>query len=313
MTEVVLTGATGFVGRTIATAIQQSGFEVTAAGRRRAPGPWRSFVEFDLRDGTPPVLLREPAAVVHAAGIAHDANGDVFSDTHYEQVNALGALTVAKAAADAGARHFVLISSVKAMAETTHGEPLTETAECAPASGYGRSKLRAEHLVADRLRTTTCGLTILRLTPVYGEGSKGNLARLLRWAGRRWFPRLPPGSGGRSMIHVGDVADLTVMVLSQRIGGTMILDDGLVYTPRAIQDKLRARQRAVMPITVPPAVIRGAVDIAIRARAGRRGGGSPSDASRLLDEALYHGAATRDLTGFQPKRSLWTELDQTTV
>lgn len=313
MRTVLVTGATGFVGRNIAATIRHAGMEAVAAGRSPADGPWERFIELDLRRESVPQFPRRLDAVIHAAGIAHDTTGKQFTDDHYEQVNARGAATVAEAAVAAGTKHFVLISSVKAMADSTCGAALTENSPCAPVTSYGRSKLKAERLVAERLTGTTCALTVLRLTPVYGMGTKGNLARLVRWAGRWWFPRLPEGVGGRSMVHVSDVADLTLLVLLNRVAGTMIVDDGNIYTPRAIQDALRheGRRTSAVPIPAIPissGLLRSALIAIDRLRDGGRSAITPSDSSRLLDEALYHGAHMRELTGFEPRRSLWSEL-----
>lgn len=309
MKTVLVTGATGFVGHAVATGFYRHGWYVAAAGRKRTPGPWHCFLEFTLPWDPVPAFPAGIDAVVHAAGIAHDT-GDTVSCDMYDAVNAAGSLAVALAAKAASARHFVLISSVRAMADRTFGVPLTEASPCHPTTDYGRSKLRAEHLVSEALASTSCRLAILRLTPVYGPGAKGNLARLIRWAGRSWFPHLPEGVGGRSMVHIGDFVDLLTLILLGGFHGTGIVDDGIVYTPRAIQDSIRSSSRTVLPFTVSAsAVDRWAASLA-KVPLLRNYATIALDARRLLADACYNGTSLRKLTGFEPRRSLWSELER---
>ena len=83
-----------------------------------------------------------------------------------------------RAAALAGIRHFILVSSLSAQNGCAADHALTERDPAAPADAQGRSKLAAEEAV----RASGVPFTILRLAPVYGPGMRGGLAFLLRAA-----------------------------------------------------------------------------------------------------------------------------------
>ena len=115
-------------------------------------------------------------AVVHLAGIAH-VGPDIAEET-YDRVNQRGDRRTCRAAAAAGVRRFVFMSSIRAQAGAAADQPLTEADAPRPTDAYGRSKLAAEGAV----RAAGVPYTILRPALVYGPGVKGNLASLMRLA-----------------------------------------------------------------------------------------------------------------------------------
>lgn len=287
VTRVVLTGATGFVGRRIAGELAEGGHDVVAIGRRAEEGPWRSFVPLDVGDDTATWPIREHDVVVHAAGIAHDLSGRGVDDSEYHRVNAIGTRNAARATRSGGGRAFVLLSTVKVYGDRTSEAGVHERALEQPSSAYGHAKLAGERLADDLLRGSEIPYTVLRLNPVYGPGAKGNLERLVRLSRRRLVPWLPRRSGRRSMIHVDDVARLVAQLVTRPIPGIFIVDDGNTYTAREIQELCRGRDRPPWEPVVPAAVLRAAGRIgSIASRAGRVPFTS-ADASRLLDHAVY--------------------------
>ena len=93
-------------------------------------------------------------------------------------MNQLATAELARAAAAAGVRRFVFMSSMRAQAGAAADQPLTEADAPRPTDAYGRSKLAAEAAV----RAAGVPYTILRPALVYGPGAKGNLASLMRLA-----------------------------------------------------------------------------------------------------------------------------------
>lgn len=181
MTRVLVTGASGFIGRPLTAALAQAGYAVRAAARERRGLSFPPAVEpAALPDLTQPVdwhpLLSGIDAVVHLAAIAHV--GRDIPEATYDRVNHLATAELARAAAAAGVTRFVFMSSTRAQAGAAADHPLTEADEPRPTDAYGRSKLAAEAAV----RTSGVPYTILRPGLVYGPGAKGNLASLIRLA-----------------------------------------------------------------------------------------------------------------------------------
>jgi nucleoside-diphosphate-sugar epimerase len=167
--RILVTGASGFIGAALVPLLRGRGHEVIEG--RRGDDP----------DG----LAAGCAAVVHLANIAH-ASADRES---LERVNVDGTRRIAEQAAEAGARRFVYLSSVKA---------------AAPDDTYGEAKLAAEAALVE-----VAGLdpVILRPPLVYGPGVRANFLALMRAIDRGW--PLPFASIGnrRSLVYLGNLCD----------------------------------------------------------------------------------------------------------
>ena len=175
--KVLVTGASGLIGRPLTAALADAGHHVRAVVRGAQTFP--DGVEVarigDLAgDIDWPPLLAGMDAVVHLAGIAHI--GTDVSDETYDRVNRLATAALARATATAAIKRFVFVSSIRAQSGTRADHPLTESDPPRPTEAYGRSKLAAEEAV----RASGVPYTILRPVLVYGRGAKGNLASLLR-------------------------------------------------------------------------------------------------------------------------------------
>ena len=179
MSRILVTGASGFVGRAVIAGLAESGQTVRAAVRRPPAPPFAAAVEVaehgDLAatvDWRP--LLAEVDQVVHLAGIAH--SGRHTAPELYDRVNRDATAQLARAAAQAGVRRLVFVSSIRAQVGSFADHALTEDDPAAPTNAYGRSKLAAEAAIRD----AGAPFTILRPVLLYGPGVKGNFALLMR-------------------------------------------------------------------------------------------------------------------------------------
>ena len=184
MTRILVTGASGFVGRALVAELANAGHPVRAAMRQPADVFPRSVEVVAVSDLTRPVewraLLKDVVTVVHLAGIAH--TGPAIPEEAYDRVNRLATAELASAARAIGIRHLVFISSIRAQCGPASDQILRETDPPHPTDAYGRSKLAAE----DALRSADLPFTILRPVLIYGPGVKGNLERLIRLAQKPW-------------------------------------------------------------------------------------------------------------------------------
>lgn len=181
MRRILVTGASGFVGRALTQALAQSGTSVRAAARDPARIPAVSSIEpVALPDLASTIdwgpLLTGVDQIVHLAGIAHAGPG--ISDVAYMQVNRAATESLARAAAKAGVGRLVFVSSIRAQSGPSADHVLRESDPPRPTDAYGRSKLAAEEAVS----ASGVAFTILRPAVIYGPGVKGNLASLMRLA-----------------------------------------------------------------------------------------------------------------------------------
>jgi len=184
----LVTGAGGFVGRALTSALSANGHRVRAVTRRASlplPGntPAERVSETLINDLTQLVpdefarLLNGCDTVFHLAARTHMPGAPPKA---YESLNVGVTERLAAAAISSGVRHFVFVSSVKAIGEETHHAPFRpETAE-APEDDYGRTKLLAEQKLLKAAKQAKFRLSIVRPPLIYGIGAPGNLARLIR-------------------------------------------------------------------------------------------------------------------------------------
>src|SRR5262249_557888 len=130
MKRVLVTGATGFVGRVLCRDLAGAGYIVRAmvrAGRSVPPGASESVVVGDLAGGSAwDCPLDAVDLIVHLAARAHVATTSSTDETAAIRTNALGTEALAEAAARAGVRRFVYLSTVKVNGEETTGRPFTD-------------------------------------------------------------------------------------------------------------------------------------------------------------------------------------------
>ncbi len=252
MTRLLVTGASGFLGRAAIAAFARNGYELRAAVRRQPEPALPSGVEVvrhpDLSEDTDwRPLLSGVNQVVHLAGIAH--TGRRATPELYDRINRLATEKFVAAAAETGVQHFVFVSSIRAQSGPTADHALTERDEPAPTDDYGRTKLAAEAAV----RAAGVPFTILRPALLYGPAVKGNFALLLRAALSPWPLPVKDFVNRRSLLGIDNFTSALSFVLSEAstIGETYVVADPGV--PLRLPDILATLRQAQgrWPLIVP--------------------------------------------------------------
>lgn len=253
MSLTLVTGASGFVGRAVVTALASRGHKVRAAVRS-PPSSFGDGFEVvkhpDLAqafDWQP--LLDGIDKVVHLAGIAQ--SGRNRAPESYDQINRQATARLAQTAARAGIRQFVFVSSIRAQSGPAADHVLTERDAASPTDAYGRSKLAAEAQV----RSSGVPFTILRPAPLYGPGVKGNFAFILRAALSRWPLPVRSFTNRRSLLGIDNFASALAFVLGERavLGETYVVaDPGIPPTLAEIITTMReAQNRRAFVLPIP--------------------------------------------------------------
>jgi len=258
---VVVTGASGFLGRPVTRALLERGVRVRGLARPGA-APLEPGVEPAPAEG---VHDREgvrravegAGAVVHLAARVHvmrDAAADPLAE--FRRVNVEGTRTVLEEAIRAGARRFLFASSVKALGEGGDAV-LTDDTPPAPADPYGVSKLEAERVVRELADAAGVHAPILRFPLVYGPGVRANFLRLLQLVDRG-IP-LPFGAvrNRRSMAYVENAAAAVVAALESPAAAResfLVSDGDDLSTPELVRRIARALGRPARLVPIPPAL-----------------------------------------------------------
>ncbi len=233
MKRCLVTGASGFIGKALCAHLKAKGFFVRACLRTPTIGPWDEVVIGNLRDTTTPAwqnAMQSIDTVFHFAGIAHTkARTRDFWAVNVEASEALMRLAI-----NAGVRHFIYGSSIKAIG---------------PDDDYGRSKQAAQNSLLALGKAYGVQVSILQPSLVYGVPLKGNLLRLLRAIDKGWFPPLPETHNQRSLVSLEDVVQVACLVAedpraqdliqNQTQDPIYVISDGIPYSTRQIYDAMR--------------------------------------------------------------------------
>jgi nucleoside-diphosphate-sugar epimerase len=159
-----ITGYSGFVGANLIPYLDaQNQFSIREINLRNNPD-FSSFKEYD--------------AFIHLAGKAHDLKKTVDPGEYY-RVNTDLTKQVFDAFINSKARKFIMLSSVKAVADKVSGI-LTEETFPNPETYYGKSKLLAEKYIFSKELPKGKSIYILRPCMIHGPGNKGNLNLLYK-------------------------------------------------------------------------------------------------------------------------------------
>ncbi len=253
--KVMVSGASGFVGRALCAHLGQHGHVVVAAVRRPVGLAGESVVGGidGATDWT--AALADCGAVVHLAArvhVMHDTAHDPLA--LYRATNTEATLNLARQAAQAGVKRFVFVSSVKVNGEGRDA-PYRETDPPAPEDDYAISKWEAEQGLQQIARSTGLEVVILRPPLVYGPGVKANFRRLLDLVARGW--PLPLGAivNRRSLLYLGNFVDAIRVCLEHpaAAGQTFLIDDGQpASTPELIRAIAQAMDRPARLLPIPP-------------------------------------------------------------
>ena len=237
---ILLTGASGFIGGHLAARLVAEGRRVRCLVRtssdttrlRALPAHGEAGIELVTGDLTDRASLRRAAdgcaEVVHSAAMVSDW-GTV---QEIRAANVTGATDLAEAAAAAGVRRFVQISTTD-----VYGYPGTPavTEDYTPAgfaNWYSQTKRDAEAALGQIADASGLEVVFLRPATVYGPGSTevvGEMARAMRG---RYLPTVSGGRAVAGLVHVENLVDavLLALVRPEAVGEAFNVVDGLDVT-----------------------------------------------------------------------------------
>jgi len=213
--KVLVTGATGCVGRAVVRTLLDAGHTVRGVWRGVAPahaglpeaGGTLEWVRAELTRDDLLALTLGCDAVVHLAALVH--HPEVHDLAAYTLANTTVTTNLHDAAIAGGLRRgrFVFASTVAVYGKDfdLHAD---ETTPVAPRTPYGRSKLAAEQMVRERH-----GI-VLRLPITYGPGDRGNMAQLIRAVAAGRFALPGPCDKPRSFLAADNAAHAVACALA---------------------------------------------------------------------------------------------------
>ncbi len=248
---IAVTGATGLIGRRLLPALQQAGSQLRLLTHTQRASVAGEQVQGNLLDEAAlRSLVRGADAVVHLAAVAHTRLRTPEDRAHARRVNVEGTRLLLRAAQEAGASRFVLLSSAHVYAGQ-YGLSLTENSATAGDTPYGALKLEAEQLAAEA-EAHGLRVTVLRPCLTYGPGVRFNLQSLLRAVRRGMYVRVRGARTVRSLASVDTVSATIVHLLRSPQGsGTFNVADATPVVLEDWVDRLADRMQVRRPRAVP--------------------------------------------------------------
>ena len=308
--RVLVTGATGFVGRALCRDLARRGWQVRAAVRNQArlPEGCAPCIVGDIGPGTDwTEALEGVDAVAHLAARVHVMRERATDPlAAFRRTNVEGSLRLARSAEAAGVRRLVFLSSVKVLGEATPDGPFTDSSPVNPRDPYGVSKREAETGLSELAARSGMEVAILRPPLVYGPGVKGNFLSLLRLIERGVPLPLAAIANRRSLLYLGNLVDAVDLCLSHdsAAGRTFLIRDGEDLSSAELARRLAAalgRRARLFP--VPGAVLSLAASCL-----GRR-----AAAQRLLGSLTVDDRRIRSELGWQPPFTVDQGLTETAI
>lgn len=306
--NMLVTGATGFIGSFLCTRLQEEGWRVRGT---------LLSTEHTLSAGVEPTVI-EPLGpdtgwqkaldgidtVIHLAARVHvmsERAGDPLSE--YRRVNVAGTEKLARDAVKAGVRRLVYISTIKVNGEEAT-KPYMSDSPPRPSDPYGISKWEAEKILRRIEAKTGMEVVVVRPTLVYGPGVKGNFLSMMKVVQSGIPLPLSSVTNKRSLIYVGNLVDALVACAKHpnAAGRTYLVSDGEdVSTPELLRRLALAFNKPARLFPVPPVLIRltGAIT------------GNGETINRLLGSLMVDSSKIKKELGWKPPFTMEHGLKET--
>jgi len=268
--RILVTGASGFIGREIVSELAENDHQVFALeNSRKTSGENASNTVYfqanitDYKNLLDLEMIGDIDVIIHSAGLAHQ-----FGETtkeEFDAVNVAGTENILELAVKLRVKHFIMIGSTavyRILSAVQKSHPRTsaidEDSALDPQTLYAESKLKSEKICRRFCSDKNIPLTIFRLAPVIGEAGVGNVARLISAIDKNRFIWIGSGDNLKSLIYKRDVARACAAVVAKKQNKTEIFN--LAAEPLKMKDfvneiAVRLNKR-IVPVSVPAYFLR---------------------------------------------------------
>ena len=221
--KILVTGASGFIGRRVVSELLSQGYNVRVVRHKNYHVSTKTLgIEELVLSGLGYISADWKTAVngcdliLHLAGLAHiscDAKRGA-ADAYY-LANVEYARACCEAAVEVGARRFIFISSVGVHGWDSKGTPFRAESHLEPHTLYAKSKAVAERILANVISNSSMELTVIRPPLVYGPDAPGSFRALVQAISSGW--PLPLGSvtrNRRSFVGIDNLVDLILTCMN---------------------------------------------------------------------------------------------------
>jgi nucleoside-diphosphate-sugar epimerase len=300
--KILVTGATGFLGKFITTELVKNSFQIIPVSRVNSIN---SIGIGDIDESTKwEHLLNNCGVVIHLAARVHQMHDDSPNPLlEFRRVNTEGTLNLARQAKKSGVKRFIFVSTIKVNGDESIST-YSESSDPNPIDAYAISKWEAEEGLNELSREGNMEVVIIRPPLIYGPGVKANFASMINWI-RRGLP-LPLGSinNKRSLVAIENLADFILLCADQSkspnaANQTFLISDGHDVSTTQLLNNVRSAYGVKVPlIPVPAELLHWGLNLI----------GKSELSSRLLGSLTVDISKARNLLGWEPKIDMLSQL-----
>lgn len=321
--KVLVTGATGFIGKDIVSELIKNEFETIGIASLKSADKTSKqnsdceilFADIsDFETVSDLEKIGEIDVLIHSAGLAHQ-----FGETkkeEFERVNVTGTKNISELAVKLDAKHFILIGStavygIKPPSKKTDGkaetfETFDENTEPNPQTLYAQSKLDSEKVCLEICESNKIPLTIFRLAPVIGEANVGNVERLIETIKKGRFLWVGKGENLKSLIYKNDVARACVELINkknQKDGATEIFNLAAppIKMKTFVNEIARHLDKKIYNAFIPPELFEGVFWLNSKLTANKQIFKIQTTIEKWLADDVYSAAKITEKYGFVTK------------
>lgn len=310
MNYILVTGASGFIGRNLCKELLRRGWKVKGLIRRNSKNALPEGVEPIEIDSIDQVvnwddILSKTDVVIHLAGRSHiikeRAENPIYE---FRKINVLGTERLAAASVRAGVRRLIFLSSIGVNGESTKDSFFSEEDQPNPNNAYSLSKWEAEKALYRVAQNSKLEIVVLRPPLVYGMNSPGNFDRLIQLI-RSGLP-LPFDSleNRRSFIYVGNLVDAIIKCIEHpdAANQTFLVSDGQDVTVTDLINMLAsAMGKKVRFFSFPRGILKAVCRLIGKSR----------ELDKLTQTLVINSCKIRNLLGWKPPFTIEQGIKET--
>jgi UDP-glucose 4-epimerase len=302
--KVLVTGATGFVGRALVSHLLLHSHKVRSVVRRRfgeALPRGDVFAVGNLTDSIDwSAALQGVDVIVHVAARTQALRSQTQEGAmaEFRAVNVAATVALAAQALAAGVRRFVFISSIKVLGESSPlGHPLGAESPYAPEDAYAISKMEAEQGLLELLNGSSMELVIVRPPLVFGPGMQSNFGALMGAVKRRFPMPFASIDNRRSFISIDNLVDFIRVCIAHPKASAqiwLVSDEEVLSTPELVRRMAAALNVHAWLLPFPASLLRWGAGLV----------GKGPTLQRLCGNLELDIAPARQLLGWTPPVAL---------
>ena len=308
-----VTGAFGFIGKSLCNQLLKKNFFVHAAVRENKKSAIDQcknlkiieMGDMQLKTNRSEFLLNLDC-IIHCAAYVHQIkNCEKINNLNYKKKNLDFTRDLAQQAAAFGVKRFIFLSSIKVNGEQTIDSSCFKYNDISkPEDAYARSKYDAEQALLEISKKTKLEVVIIRPPLVYGEGVKANFLRLLDLVHKEVSLPFFNINNSRSFIGLDNLVDLIIHCIDhpKATGKTFLVSDGEdISTPDLIRKLSKIMGKSTRLFSFPISIIK-LMSYLI---------GKTSEVNRLIGSLRVDSSHTRKILEWNPPFSLEEGLKKT--